>query len=56
MTIISSVEKFLKAPLINNTFWINYSVVSLEVLITFIAIDSYLQTFARKSEEMINQK
>jgi len=48
--IISSIGEFTNTSLINNLLWINYSEVSLEVLVAFVAIDTYLQTFVKKSE------
>lgn len=45
--ILSSIEKFSNTSIINNLLWVNYSEVSLEVLVTFVAIDTYLQTFKK---------
>lgn len=50
LTIVSSIEKFSEAPLVNNLLWINYSKVSFEVLVAFVAIDAYLQTFMKNTE------
>lgn len=45
MYILSNIEKFIKKPLFNFELWTSLSSVSLEVLLTFIAIDSYIQAF-----------
>jgi len=56
LTIVSSIEKFSEAPLVNNLLWINYSKVSFEVLVAFVAIDAYLQTFIKNGEVSMSIK
>lgn len=46
--IIASIEKFMEIPFFDNMYWINFSKVSFEVLITYVAIDTYIQTFLKK--------
>jgi len=48
MYIISSIEKLSIDFMIDNIYWQNYSKISLEILLSFVAIDGYVNTFMPK--------
>jgi hypothetical protein len=46
--IVSVIERFSSADLIPFSFWMTYKSVALEVLISFVAIDTYIRNYPRK--------
>jgi hypothetical protein len=56
MYVLSVIETLTNTLILNNIFWITYKPVALEVMLTFVAFDTYIMNFYRKGNKEKNEK
>lgn len=56
MYVLSVIETLSNTSILNNIFWTTYKPVALEVMLTFVAFDTYIMNFYRSGNKEKNDK